>query len=272
MNTNKRNPVAGCAFAAAAALGLLWAGPASAQPIQPPAPAEPSSILEHPDPVGPGEVAPIDALPAVQQAFYLTVDQRPQTDNWDVRGVVESHSKDRLVFSTQEEGVTGELLYRLPNAQSLDVQEGQPFDLVRTTFKDNVSAGYGIDIAGGERQVAAAGNAYGETPQGVNVFHGNVAVEQTGERIEMIADNKYDTIYAIETRVQPEGGDAVMLSLGQSTEILVNRQSYNVVLLTSTETNPREEFASTAEGNRYALEFSITPAEPMTESSAKPAD
>ncbi len=259
MNSNTHRRKTGLAMAIAAAAGLLWAVSATAQEMQPPAPEEASSALEHPAVVGPGQAGPIEALPAVQMAFYLVVNQEPQPGNWDFSGTVESVSQDRVVFSARQGEARAELLYRLPGGEPLRLEQGAPISVTHTGFKEAVSSGFGLDILSGERGVAAGARASGEIPQTVNVLQGAVSVRQTGERLGMLSDSKYDTTYETEAVVDVEGGQSIPFPVGEPAEVVVLDQVYEVTLLTSTETVPTEAFSSVAEGNRFALEFAITP-------------
>lgn len=260
MNMNTCPRFVAPALLVAAAVVLAGALPAAAQQMQPPAPEEPSSTLEYPKPIGPGEISPVPELPNVPLAFYLTVDRRPVLDDWNVVGVVTATGQDRVLISPQEGGEEAELRYRLPEGHRLELEPESPVQILRTAFLHGVSFGYGLDILSGERPAAAASRSAGDSPQEVNVLGGRLQVQQTGERVETLAQSDYDTTYAIGVQVVADRV-SVSVGLGGSTEVVLTDGLYRVTVIDSSETVPGERFAGSHEGAPFTLEFVVTPLE-----------
>lgn len=124
----------------------------------PPPPAEPSSVLRHPDPVAPGEPrGPATLLQGVSLGFAVDLADTAQWGDVLLTGTVTAIDSAQVLFET-DQGQPGRLLYRLPPAADLMLDSGYPLTLERFLTGYGSKSGYKIQLVSGTDLILDAGS------------------------------------------------------------------------------------------------------------------
>lgn len=225
------------------------------QEMKPPAPKEPSSNLQLPEPVVFQEIKGSASLPEeLILGFALDLGGVILPGNWDVQGKVVSSDNRVITFST-EQGQTGHLVYRLPKGFQLLLADDDVVKLKRNMNGYQTSLGNKFTLLSSDSLEIASGVLPGEFPHKVMIQDG-LTLQQEKEVGSLLSESKFELTYMVPVYALTEDGK-IKLTLFEPEVIKLDNTRYRIMILQSSKIVSQDKFEETSEGNGYILEYVV---------------